>query len=99
MQVTSIFEEYASVEAQIAALTLKKEQLRPHILDAMKEQKVDKIETAVGKFSRGVRKVWTYTEKVEELNDALKARKALEESTGEAELEEVDQLRFTKVKL
>lgn len=99
MQVTSIFEEYASLDAQIAALELKKEQLRPHILKSLIEQGVTKLETGVGTFSRGVRKVWTYTEKVTELNEQLKAQKALEESTGEAQLEEVDQLRFTKIKL
>lgn len=99
MQVANIFEEYASVDAQIAALELKKEQLRPHILQAMIDQKMTKMETAVGTFSRGVRKVWTYTEKVKEMDQALKAQKALEESTGDAQLEEVDQLRFTKVKL
>lgn len=99
MGISNIYEEYAVLESQIKALELKKEQLRPHILQMMIDNGETKVETAVGSFSRGVRKVWTYTEKVEELNEALKARKALEESTGDAELEEVEQLRFTMAKL
>lgn len=99
MQVTSIFDEYASVEAEIKALEAKKEQLRPFIIKSMLEQGLNKIETSVGNFSMGKRKVWTYPETVKSLEEDFKAAKALAESTGEATYEEVEQLRFTQIKL
>jgi len=99
MQVISVFDEYASLEAEIKALEAKKEQLRPVIVKSMIEQGLEKIETAVGKFSLGKRKVWSYPEAVKELEDEFKSAKALAESTGEATFEEVEQLRFTQVKL
>lgn len=99
MQVVSVYDEYAQLEAEIKALEAKKEQLRPVILKSMMDQGLEKIETAVGKFSLGKRKVWSYPETVKDLEDEYKSAKALAESTGEATYEEVEQLRFTQVKL
>lgn len=96
---SNIYEEYAMLEAQETAIKAKKEQLRPHILKMMLENGEKKVETAVGSFSRGVRKVWTYPESVMEFNNKFKEAKAKAESTGEATYEEVDQLRFTKAQL
>lgn len=95
----NIFEEYAVVEAEIAALELKKEQLRPFILKRMIEDGVEKLETAVGKFSISRRKTWTYPEKVLEIGEEFKAAKAKAESTGEATYEEAESLRFNSAKL
>lgn len=95
----NIYEEYATLESQIAALEAKKEQLRPHILKSMIDQGLEKIETAVGTFSSGSRKVWTYPDEVLEIGEDFKAAKAKAEKTGDATFEEVPQLRFTKVKL
>jgi len=99
MKVTSIFDEYATLEAQIKALESKKEQLRPHIMQSMLDQGLEKVDTTFGKFSMGKRKVWSYPVTVKNLEDEFKAAKALAESTGEATCEEVDQLRFTAGKL
>lgn len=99
MHVTSIFDEYADLEAQIKALESKKDQLRPFIIKSMIEQGIEKIDTAFGKFSMGKRKVWSYPVTIKNLEDEYKAAKALAESTGEATYEEVDQLRFTAGKL
>lgn len=95
----NLFEEYASVDMQIKALELKKDQLRPFLIDQMNDQKMEKVETSLGKFSITNLKKWNYTEKVTELSDELKARKAKEESTGEATFDEVPSLRFTASKL
>lgn len=97
--VSNLFSEYASVEAQIVALELKKEQLKPHIIKMMKDQGQDKEDIGVGKFSLGIRRIWTYPEYVMDIGEKFKAAKAKAESTGEAELEEVDQLRYTSAKL
>lgn len=99
MHVTNIFEEYAVVESQIAALEVKKEQLRPFILKQMIDDGIDKLETAVGKFSVSKRKTWTYPEEVLEIGENFKEAKAKAESTGDATYEETESLRFTQTKL
>lgn len=107
---SNIYEEYAHVEAQLAALTNQKEQLRPHIIKMMIEQGVKKVETGVGSFSLSAKKSWTYPEaitvleaatkeEVSALNDVVKEAKARAESTQEATFEEVEALRFTSAKL
>jgi hypothetical protein len=99
MSISNLYEEYAMLEAEIAAREAKKEQLRPHIMRMMIEQGLEKVETSVGKFSVSKRKVWSYPEEIADFMEELKARKAKAESTGEATYEEVDQLRFTMSKL
>ena len=99
MPISNLYSEYATLDAQIAALEMKKEQLRPHIIKMMLDEGAKSLDIGVGKFSVGVRKVWKYTEKITELTDKLKAAKAKEESTGEATFDEVDQLRYTAAKL
>lgn len=99
MGISNIYSEYASVKAQIAELELKEEQLRPHIIKMMEESGEEKVDIGVGKFSLTPRKVWTYPERITEMNEELKAAKAKAESTGEATYEEVPQLRYTGAKL
>ena len=65
----------------------------------MQERGENKHEHALGGFTISPRKIWTYTEKVAELSEELKAQKAKEESTGDATYVEEPQLRFTKSKL
>ncbi len=99
MGVSNIFAEYADVDAQIKALEVKKEQLRPFIVKKMIEDGVDKVETELGKFSVNQLKKWSYPEEVVELGEEFKAAKAKAESTGEATFEETPSLRFTPAKL
>lgn len=95
----NIFEEYAVLESEIAALELKKEQLRPFILKKMIDEKVDKLDIGTGKFSITKLKKWTYPESVMELGEEFKAAKAKAESTGDATYTESESLRFSAVKL
>lgn len=99
MPISNIFAEYADVDAQIKALEVKKEQLRPFIVKKMIEDGVDKLETELGKFSVNPLKKWSYPEEVIELGEEFKAAKAKAESTGEATFEETPSLRFTPAKL
>lgn len=96
---SNLYDEYAQLDREIKSLELKKEQLRPHIIKMILDQGADKIETALGKFSITNLKKWTYSDKVTELGDKLKAQKAKEESTGDATFEETPSLRFTWAKL
>jgi len=93
------YEEYAVLDSQIKTLTAKKDELKAHIIDDMLERSEDKAETAVGSFTIARLKTWTYTKKVAELEEEYKARKAQEESTGDATYVEKPSLRFTQLKL
>jgi hypothetical protein len=95
----NLYDEYASLDAQIAGLEAKKEQLRPLILKQMVDNGQEKIETAVGKFSITRLKKWVYPERVLEIGEKFKEAKAKAESTGEATYTENESLRFTQIKL
>ena len=94
-----MYNEYAILESQIKALTLKKEEMRGEILLDMIKRGVKKEEHALGSFSRSTTKSWTYPEDVVKLGDKFKAAKAKSESTGEATYEESDTFRFNLIKI
>jgi hypothetical protein len=83
----------------MAELEEKEEELRKKILEEMVEKGEDKVETSIGSFKKATLKKWTYTDKVAELEEDFKARKALEQSTGDATFVEQPSLRFTPIKL
>lgn len=95
----SHYDEYAILDAQIKELENKKDSLRSLILKDMVESGEESVETAVGKFSVTRLKTWTYSQKITELSEKLKAEKAKEESTGDATYTEKESLRFTQIKL
>lgn len=97
--ISNIFAEYAVIDAEIAVLETKKEQLRPFILKKMQDDGIEKLDTEVGKFSIARRKTWTYPEPVVKLGEEFKAAKAKSESTKEATYEETESIRFTAIKL
>lgn len=99
MGISNLYAEYAKLESELAVLEMKKEQLRPHIIEMMKESGTDKEDIGVGKFSLSIRTQWKYPERIVEMEDAVKAAKAKAQSTGEAEAQEFDQLRYTAAKL
>ncbi len=96
---STYYDEYAILDAQIKEMENKKDELRGLILRDMVEAGEEAIETAVGKFSVTKLKTWTYTSKVTDLQDKFKALKAKEESTGDATYTEKESLRFTQIKL
>ena len=83
-----MYNEYALVIAQIDELETKKEALRKEILAEMQNNKQEKVETELGKFSIMKIKQWTYPKYVSELEEEFKAQKAKSVSTGEATFEE-----------
>lgn len=99
MGISNLYSEYAQLEAEISALELKKEQLRPHITKMMLDDGIDKLDIGVGKFSVSPRKTWAYPDEVLEIGEKFKAAKAKAESTGEATFEETPSLRYTPAKL
>ncbi len=99
MGMSNLYGEYAKLEAQEKEIKLKKEQLRPHILQMMLDDGEEKIDIGVGKFSVFPVKKWTYPDAVIEQGELFKAAKAKAESTGAATFEEEPSLRYTAAKL
>lgn len=106
MSITNLYTEYAqnaaeigALEAKISEFKLKQDQLKPLIIKMMIEQRAEKIELDIGKFTVSRLKSWTYPEAVLDLGEEFKAAKAKAESTGEATYEVNETLRYTPVKL
>jgi len=94
-----LYEDYAVLDAQVKLLQGQRDELRVEIVKDIVDSGETAVKTAVGNFTISKLKTWTYTPVVAELNDRLKARKATEESTGEASFEEKPSLRFNQIKL
>ena len=92
------YEEYGILDAKIKDLTNQKDALKVKILEEMVESGEESVSTTVGKFTITKLKTWTYTTRVTEAEEEYKARKAEEESTGDATYEEKPSLRFTTIK-
>ena len=95
----NLYEEYGIIDAQIKALTAQKDEIKDKIVSELEESGQTNVDTSVGKFTLAKIKTWTYTEKVSALEEAFKAQKAKEQSTGDATFEEKSSLRFTQFKL
>ena len=93
------YEEYAVLDSKIKALTAQKDAVKAYIIENMISKGEEKTSTPVGNFTISKLKTWTYSADVYEMEDDLKARKAHEESTGEAEFVEKPSLRFIQIKL
>jgi len=92
------YEQYASLDAKIKALTAEKDKIKNLIVEELYNSGMQTASTSVGKFTIYNLKTWKYTEAVEEKTEELKALKAKEESCGDATYEEKPSLRFTTIK-
>ena len=99
MENENYYEKYAVIDAQIRVLNNQKDELRVKLLEELLSRDEKSVVTAVGKFTVAQTKVWTYSDKIAELEEKFKAYKAKEQSTGEATFEENPSLRFTPIKL
>lgn len=95
----TLYEKYAVLDAKMKAIKAEKDIINAEIVEDILSRGEDKAETAVGKFKIIPLKKWVYTDKVAELEEAYKARKAQEESTGDATYVEEPSLRFSPIKL
>jgi regulator of replication initiation timing len=95
----TVFETYALLEAQIKDLKNQQDSLRVQILSDMLENKVSKLDTALGKFSITKLASWEFPEYVEQAKENYKVLEEKAKNTGEATKTEKESLRFTSVKL
>jgi hypothetical protein len=85
------FKEYALIKATIAELEAKEKALKPEILALMED---DKVTTDFGNFTKAKRISWTYSPKLEKLEEDLKVKKHEEEERGIAVATEKEYLLF-----
>ena len=94
-----LYEKYAVLDSQIKDLLKRKDELKSEILQDMVDTDAKAIDSAFGRFTVANLKTWTYTGKVEKLEEEYKNLKATEQSTGDATFEEKPSLRFVQYKL
>lgn len=94
-----MYEQYAILDAEIKALTLKKEALREEMIQELVSKGEDKVETSWGKFTVTQLKKWKYPETVLAIGESFKTAKALAESTGDATFTTEPSLRYTEIKI
>lgn len=93
------YEQFAILDAQVKEMTKQRDALKIAIIEDIVSRGEDKAETGVGKFKIVPLKTWTYSEQVDELKEALDARKATEEENDIATFTEKPSVRFTPIKL
>jgi hypothetical protein len=91
-------QEYAVIKAQIKELKIREEKLKVEIVKDLIASGEETVDLPVGRFTVARLKTWDYTPKVKELEEAFKAQKASEQSTGDATYTEKASLRFSEVK-
>jgi hypothetical protein len=95
------YESYALLNAQIEILEQQKDELKEKIIKDMIDKGEKKVDTSLGSIAlQAGKKKWTYSEKINKDEEKLKADKALEQSTGDAEYTEGDPfIKFNPIKL
>lgn len=95
----NIYEEYALIDAEIKALTSKKEAIRVSILTEIIDSGESKKATPIGTFTVAKLKTWTMPGYIIEMREDLKEAEEKAKSTEEATYVENESLKFTPIKL
>jgi hypothetical protein len=89
-----ILGEYARLQTVKRDAEKKIKELVPAILDHMAEASAIKLDTTVGVFQTEMRKSWTFSPKVAELEAAVEEQIKTEKADGTATFAEVKCLKF-----
>ena len=94
----NLVKQYADIKNTIKELTGQAKEIEMSILSGMQQQEMKSFKSQHGVFSLISRKIWRYTEAVEELELQVKVKRAEEEESGAAKFLESPSLRFTAPK-
>lgn len=94
----ALFQEYADIKNQIAQLQKEADEIAQEVTLEMNNNELDKVESDFGTFYFTTRKIWKYSEAIDDLAENLKATKKDEEETGRATFEESKSLSFRAAK-
>jgi hypothetical protein len=76
---------YAILEEKLKLLEQEKQDLRIRILEDLKKNNLDKIESGFGSFTVAKKTSWRYSDKISSLEDKVKIAKDKEQKKGIAE--------------
>ena len=95
----ALLQEYREIEALYKDVEAKRATVRTAIVEMLKVEGVRKAETDYGTFTVGSREVWTYTEKVKNLEEKVKIAKQKEQQKGTAKSVVTEYLVYSPEKL
>lgn len=91
--------QFAELKARIKILEDEADLLKPEVLMAMEENKLDQAEVeGIGAISLATLKKWTYTDEISGLEKRLKEEKKKEEQLGLATFVESHYIKFSVLK-
>lgn len=94
-----LLKDYASLKRQMAALEEQEKVLKVAVMAELEKNKLDKAETEFGRFSLATRKNYSYSGKVEEMEEKVKLAKLKEVEKGVARVNETHYLLFKEPKI
>lgn len=94
-----IYKEYALLALKLEELEEKKENMRRRILEDLIMRAEDKHNTSFGTFTVANKIVWTYSPKVEKLEERLKLSRITEQKKGIAKYTEKPYLMYAPKKI
>lgn len=90
----TLLKEYAKLREKIADLEKTEKILKEAIIKDMEKNKLEKLESEFGNFTKAARKVWSYSKKVLKLEEEVKLKKIEEQEKGVAKMSETVYLVF-----
>lgn len=103
------FKEYAEIKNQIKELTAKSKEIQKEVQEEMEQNEIDKVESDFGSFYFTTRKSYSFSDKVEKLEESrqkkydeviqpldekIEGEKEKEKEDGTAEVKESKSLTF-----
>lgn len=95
----SMFEEYAQLMIQKNEIESKIDELKPQVLESLKNEEDEKVTNTYGRLSIMRRKSWTYPEFVKQQEELYKTAKAKSESEGTATFTTSETVMFKQIEL
>lgn len=89
-----IYHDFAEVKAQIKFLEEQESLLKAQIIKDLHKRKVDKLEGEFGTFTICNKKKYTYSKKLQKLEEDLKIKKYEEQEKGVAKVEVSEYIKF-----
>lgn len=89
---------YAILREKMKLLEREEGELRIKILENLKENNLEKVDSGFGSFTIAKRLSWKYSEKVKALEEKIKISKDKEQKKGIAESSETEYLLFKEIK-
>lgn len=95
---TKLLAQYHLIEQEYKAIEGKRQALREKIVETLKKEGLEKIESDYGSFTVARRSTWVYSKTVKNIEEKLKIAKTKEQQKGIAKSSETEYLLYKEVK-